>query len=408
MGRMTRRRISGLGGMSLLGSSLSGWFPQLAAQVQQTGARPPRACILLWMSGGPSQLETFDPKEGHVNGGPGKAIETSVPGIRISENLPKVAAVMQHLAPIRSMTTKEGDHTRATYYLRTGYLPQGPIQYPCMGSFFSRELHAEDCDLPGFISISPFRAFSPAAYGPGFLGPALSPLVVESQAGADREISFEVQNLKPSVSGQPQRMETRLHLLSAFENRFLGQRPDAPGRSHVQSYERAVRMMNSASVDAFELEQEDVHDTLVFQVDLFSARGVLPRDMADVLARHKDIMYSSRTRNNTDTFRRLHNLRLKLNQALLRLPAEALTSEDKEYLASMEDVPQINIVHLIYQQKNYEGHAKDYEFSGTSMREHWESGYQDTRKTLRHRQWLEKPREAIGMTVHDVHRDDPS
>ena len=156
------------------------------------------------------------------------------------------------------------------------------------------------------------------------------------------------------------------------------------------------------------LEQEDVHDTLVFQVDLFSARGALPREMPDVLARHKDIMYSSRTRNNTDTFRRLHNLKLKLHQALLRVPSEQLTLDDKEFLSSMQDVPQINIVHLIYQQKLYEGHAKDYEFSGTSMREHWDSGYQDTRKTLRHRTWLEKPPESVGMTVHDVHRDDPS
>jgi len=156
------------------------------------------------------------------------------------------------------------------------------------------------------------------------------------------------------------------------------------------------------------LEQEDVHDTLVFQVDLFSARGILPRDMADVMARHKDIMYSSRTRNNTDTFRRLHNLRLKLNQALLRVPQDQLTDEDRVFLADMQDIPQINIVHLIYQQKIYEGDAKDYEFSGTSMREHWDSGYQDTRRTLSHRKWLEKPPESIGMAVHDVHRDDPS
>ncbi|MFC3691739.1 patatin-like phospholipase family protein [Chenggangzhangella methanolivorans] len=156
------------------------------------------------------------------------------------------------------------------------------------------------------------------------------------------------------------------------------------------------------------LEQEEVHDTLVFQVDLFSARGILPRDMPDVLARHKDIMYSSRTRNNTDTFRRMHNMRLKLHKALMRVPPEALTADDKIFLASMEDVPQINILHLIYQQKIYESDAKDYEFSGTSMREHWDSGYQDTRKTLRNRAWLVKPPETIGMTVHDVHRDDPS
>lgn len=157
------------------------------------------------------------------------------------------------------------------------------------------------------------------------------------------------------------------------------------------------------------LEQEDVRDTLVFQVDLFSARGILPRDMADVLARHKDIMYSSRTRNNTDAFRRMHNLRLKLYQALLRVPPEALTAEDRAFLDTMAaDVPQINIVHLIYQQKIYESDAKDYEFSGTSMREHWHSGYEDTRKTLQHREWLVKPPESIGMVVHDVHRDDPS
>ncbi|WP_244642129.1 patatin-like phospholipase family protein [Chelatococcus reniformis] len=157
------------------------------------------------------------------------------------------------------------------------------------------------------------------------------------------------------------------------------------------------------------LEQEDVRDTLVFQVDLFSARGIIPRDMADVVARHKDIMYSSRTRNNTDAFRRMHNLRLKLYQALLRVPPEALTDDDREFLAVMAaDVPQINIVHLIYQQKIYESDAKDYEFSGTSMREHWHSGYEDTRKTLQHRAWLVKPPESIGMAVHDVHRDDPS
>ena len=156
------------------------------------------------------------------------------------------------------------------------------------------------------------------------------------------------------------------------------------------------------------LEQDEVHDTLVFQVDLFSARGILPRDMAEVQARQKDIMYSSRTRNNTDTFRRMHNMRLKLHKALLRVPPEALTDDDRAFLTAMEDVPQINIVQLIYQQKIYESDAKDYEFSGTSMREHWDSGYQDTRKTLKHPKWLEKPPESIGMTVHDVHRDDPS
>lgn len=112
------------------------------------------------MSGGPSQLETFDPKEGQPNGGPTKAIDTRVPGIRIAENLPKIAGIMEHLAVIRSMSTKEGDHTRATHFMRTGYLPQGPIQYPSLGAFLGKQLKKQECDLPSYVSINPFRGFS--------------------------------------------------------------------------------------------------------------------------------------------------------------------------------------------------------------------------------------------------------
>ena len=130
--------------------------------------------------------------------------------------------------------------------------------------------------------------------------------------------------------------------------------------------------------------------------------------MADVLGRQKDIMYSSRTRNNTDAFRQMHNLRLRLRDALGRVPAESLTSEEQTFLTAMETVPQINVVHLIYQQKVYESVAKDYEFSVTSMRDHWDAGYRDTCKTLRHREWLASAPGSDGMTVHDVHRDDPS
>jgi hypothetical protein len=182
MQRISRRRLSGLSGLSLLGASLSGWLPRLAAQVQQSGQRSGRSCILLWMPGGPSQMETFDPHPGHENGGPTKSIETSVPGIRIAEHLPKLAGQMQDLALIRSMTTKEGDHSRATYYLRTGYLPQGPLTYPALGSLVGRALQREEADLPACISINPFRALSPSAFTAGFLGPAWSPL-----SGAESE-----------------------------------------------------------------------------------------------------------------------------------------------------------------------------------------------------------------------------
>jgi NTE family protein len=154
------------------------------------------------------------------------------------------------------------------------------------------------------------------------------------------------------------------------------------------------------------LDQDDNLNSLVFQVDLFSARGVLPRDIQDVLARHKDIMYSSRTRYNTDVFRRIHNWKTTLHKALSRIPAEKLTDQDKELKSELSDLPDITILQIIYQQKAYEGHAKDYEFSGTSMREHWQSGYEDTKRTLKHQKWLKMPPQGTGIVVHDVHREE--
>jgi NTE family protein len=154
------------------------------------------------------------------------------------------------------------------------------------------------------------------------------------------------------------------------------------------------------------LDQEDNTNTLVFQVDLFSARGALPRDIQDVMARQKDIMYSSRTRYNTDVYRRIHEWKTRLRAAIEKIPAELLTDDDRYMKAELDGLPDIAILQLIYQQKSYEGHAKDYEFSGTSMREHWQSGYDDTMRTLKHRHWLKMPPAGHGIVVHDVHRED--
>ncbi|MGY5774834.1 patatin-like phospholipase family protein [Rhizobium sp. LEGMi135b] len=156
------------------------------------------------------------------------------------------------------------------------------------------------------------------------------------------------------------------------------------------------------------LDQEEDRSSLVFQVDLFSARGVLPRSMPDVLSRHKDIMYSSRTRQNTDNFKRIHGLKMKLLSALKRVPKDQLTPEEEELIADYSDAGVVNIVHLIYQHKNYEGHAKDYEFSGTSMREHWDMGLEDTKRTLRHTEWLLPPFSDDAVAIHDLHREDPA
>src|SRR5438093_4605493 len=161
---LSRRDWLRLSAAGVVGGSLSGWFERLAeAAAPHPGRR--RSCILLWMNGGPSQMDTWDLKPGHANGGPFKEIQTKVPGIRISEHLPKLAQHMDRMVPIRSMFTKEADHGRASYLMRTGRVPGGPIPYPTLGSIFSKELGNPDAELPNFVSIAPFRFLSPAAYG---------------------------------------------------------------------------------------------------------------------------------------------------------------------------------------------------------------------------------------------------
>jgi NTE family protein len=154
------------------------------------------------------------------------------------------------------------------------------------------------------------------------------------------------------------------------------------------------------------LDNAGRHHMLIFQVDLFSARGVLPRDMDDVLARQKDIQYSSRTRLVTDYFRARHNRDVLTKGLLAKLPDDQLSAEERALKAGLSHMPEATILELIYQRAAYETQAKDYEFSGASMREHWNSGYLDTRRTLRHRDWLTVPEGDAGLSVHDIHRAD--
>jgi NTE family protein len=154
------------------------------------------------------------------------------------------------------------------------------------------------------------------------------------------------------------------------------------------------------------LDNAECHHMLVFQVDLFSARGPLPRDMDDVLARQKDIQYSSRTRLVTDYFRDRHNRDLLAKQLLAKIPDDQLDSDQRRLKARLAHMPEATILELIYQQAAYETQAKDYEFSSASMHEHWNSGYLDTKRTLRHRDWLTVSETDAGLSVHDIHRVD--
>jgi len=161
------------------------------------------------------------------------------------------------------------------------------------------------------------------------------------------------------------------------------------------------------------LDAERNQRMLVFQVDLFSARGAMPRNLFDVYERHKDILYSSRTRKNTSAFRQAQELRQAVERLLEKLPANKKDDADvveivrKLKTSSSKPSASMSVVHLIYREKYYETQAKDYEFSRLSMEEHWQAGLSDTRHTLKHEKcWLQPPRDLEAVRTFDLTRAD--
>ena len=149
-------------------------------------------------------------------------------------------------------------------------------------------------------------------------------------------------------------------------------------------------------------------DTLVFQVDLFSARGSMPGDMIEAEERRKHIVYSSRTRLNTDNFREKHALRQAIVELFEELPPKAKQDERIRKLRDLGDDHAVAIVHLIYRRASYEGQATDYEFSRVSMNEHWQAGLDDGRRTLRRPLWLERWKGVGGVRVFDLAQEPES
>jgi len=145
------------------------------------------------------------------------------------------------------------------------------------------------------------------------------------------------------------------------------------------------------------LDEPNLSDLLIFQVDLFSARGQLPRTLIEAAEREKDIRYSSRTRLNTDANLRLRKARSALASLLAKLPQELAGDVDVTFLRDLAHEPAVAVVQLIYRAKAYEGNSKDYEFSRATMTEHWAAGRLDVRQTLSHPDWLSRP--SVGGTV---------
>jgi NTE family protein len=152
------------------------------------------------------------------------------------------------------------------------------------------------------------------------------------------------------------------------------------------------------------LEERPRRNMLVFQVDLWTAKGKMPRDLLGSDERRKDIAYSSRTRLNTDAFKYEQKLRNNIHSLLEKLPPSLHSEPEFEILRQEACPARTNIIHLVYQQKMFERDSKDYEFSELTMHQHWHSGHDDTTRTLKHIDWFKMPPERVGTVTHDLHR----
>ena len=153
------------------------------------------------------------------------------------------------------------------------------------------------------------------------------------------------------------------------------------------------------------LDSRPGKDTLAFQIDLWSARGEFPRNLLESEMRQKEIRYSSRTRMATDQFKKKQILRRATAKLLAKIPKDLLQTAEAKMLVLEADEKVYNLIQLIYRAKNYEGTSKDYEFSRRTMEEHWQSGYNDAVRTLRHPEVLQRPQEMDGVFTFDLARD---
>jgi hypothetical protein len=247
-------RRTALKGMVLgaCGWSTSSWLPALADVAARGGAKP-KSVILIWLNGGPATIDLWDLKPGHANGGPYREIATNVSGMQISEHLPTLATMASDFSIIRSMATREGDHTRARVLSLTGYTPQGAINFPAIGSLVAHQFNITD-DIPSYVHIGG----QPTITGGGFLGPQFAPFVVggggrRGAAPVAGNAVLKVDDLSPdstSVLAQRLQLQTDLQSITSL--------PASPVVDALESArERALRLMNPKAAAAFNLDEED-------------------------------------------------------------------------------------------------------------------------------------------------------
>ena len=244
----TRRRfLRDLSALSAAGAAVGSlpFADALAADAPGMRKRG-KAIIVLWMSGAPSQMETFDPKPDHENGGGTETIKTAAPGIEIAAAWPEVAKAAGDIAFVRSMTNNEGNHQRASYQLHTGYAPTGSVRHPAVAAGITQQIAPEDFNLPASVTIGN-GGNNLAGIGGGFLGVKYDPLAIPRAGQLPA-------NVAPAVAER--RVRDRLALLKSVDAGFAARGGGAAVRNHAEIYDAAGEMMLDPGLDVFTLAGE--------------------------------------------------------------------------------------------------------------------------------------------------------
>jgi NTE family protein len=271
-----------------------------------------------------------------------------------------------------------------------------------------------------------------AAFGvPGFFTPRFPPAALWPQGNPQSQSYYDTAPLKKTLEhlvdfDRINDLKTRLSVgavsvttgnfkyFDNFEFRKLGKKI---GPEHIMASGALPPGFPSIVIDGehfwdggiatntpldFVLDAEINRDLLIFQVDLFSARGPLPGSLLEAAEREKDIRFSSRTRMNTDKNRQIHNARKALRELIGKLPDYLKNDPSVEILRAAAKESTVTVVHLIYRSKNYESSSKDYDFSRIGMVEHWGAGVRDVHLSMRHEDWLERPQSGETMMTYDL------
>ncbi|MBZ0203432.1 MAG: DUF1501 domain-containing protein [Ignavibacteria bacterium] len=264
------------------------------------------AVIVLWLAGAPSQFETFSPKSKSKNGGSTKSIQSNVSGIELSEHLPMLSQQMDKMTLIRSLTSKEGNHNRASYLMHTSYPPVGVVKHPSFGAITAKELGgAKEFDLPYFISLAG------PSYSAEFLGKEYSPYVI-------KDIDKPLQNIKKFKDVDDARFAERMNILSKMEDNFYKEKGLEDIKEHKLIYEKSVKMMNSPLIKAFDISEESDVLKQAYGDNSFGKGCLMARRLVETGVKFVEVTLDGWD-THQDNFTRTANLCKKLDPALSTL-----------------------------------------------------------------------------------------